>query len=76
MLTIVNLFSIYVLVQRLFNCYPNYSTHRLYFGEVETPYTEKKKTILLNRLQAAWNVHPVQEQQEPTPFLERKFRRS
>ena len=44
MLTIVNLFYIYVLVQRLLNYYPNYSTRRLYFGEVETPYnapTEK-----------------------------------
>ena len=39
MLTIVNLFSIYVSVQRLLNCYPNYFTHRLYFGEVETPYS-------------------------------------
>ena len=39
MLTIVNLFSINVLVQRLLNYYPNYSTHRLYFGEVEAPYS-------------------------------------
>ena len=31
-------FSIYVLVQRLLDYYPNYATHRLYFGEVETPY--------------------------------------
>ena len=38
MLTVVNLFSIYVLVQRLLNYYPSYSTRRLYFGEVETPY--------------------------------------
>ena len=37
-LTIVNLFSIHVLVQRLLNYFPNYSTRRLYFGEVETPY--------------------------------------
>ena len=34
----MNLFSIYVLIQRLLNYYPNYSTRRLYFGEVETPY--------------------------------------
>ena len=40
-LTIVNLFSIYILVQRFLNYYPNYSTHRLYFGEVEAPYSEK-----------------------------------
>ena len=26
------------MVQRLLNHYPNYSTHRLYFREVETPY--------------------------------------
>ena len=26
------------MVQRLLNYYPNYSTRRLYFGEVETPY--------------------------------------
>ena len=38
-LTMVNLFSIYVSVQRLLNNYPNYSTHRVYFGEVETPYS-------------------------------------
>ena len=37
-LAIVNFFSIYVCVQRLLNYYPNYSTRRLYFGEVETPY--------------------------------------
>ena len=29
----------FVLVQRILNYYPNYPTHRLYFGEVETPYT-------------------------------------
>ena len=27
-----------VLVRRILNFYPNYPTHRLYFGEVETPY--------------------------------------
>ena len=30
--------SVFVLVQRIFNYYPNYHAHRLYFGEVETPY--------------------------------------
>ena len=34
----INLFSMYVLVQRMLNYYPNYSTRRLYFGEVETSY--------------------------------------
>ena len=37
-LSIVNLLSVYVLVQRILNYYPNYPTHRLYFGEVETSY--------------------------------------
>ena len=27
------------MVQRILNYYPNYPTHCLYFGEVETPYT-------------------------------------
>ena len=37
-LSIVNLLSFFVLVERILNYYPNYPTHRLYFGEVETPY--------------------------------------
>ena len=37
--SIVNLLSVYVLVQRILNYYHNFPTHRLYFGEVETPYT-------------------------------------
>ena len=37
-LTIVNFFSIYVLVQRLLNYYPKYPTRRFSFGEFETPY--------------------------------------
>ena len=37
-LSIVNLLSVFVLVQRILNKYPNYPTYRLYFGEVETPY--------------------------------------
>ena len=28
-------------MQIILNYYPNYPTHRLYFGEVETPYTPK-----------------------------------
>ena len=46
MLTIVNLFSIYVLVQKLLNYYPTLSTRRLYFGEVETPYGLAQNTFL------------------------------
>ena len=38
-----NLLSVFVLVQRILIYYPNYPTHRLYFGEVETPYILLKK---------------------------------
>ena len=47
-LSIVNLLSVFVLVQRILNYYP---THRLYFGEVEKPYrlsgiqTEQKTCV-------------------------------
>ena len=34
-LSIFNLLSVFVLVQRILNYYP---TYRLYFGEVKTPY--------------------------------------
>ena len=37
-LSIFTLLSVFVLVQGILNYYPNYPTHRLYFGEVETPY--------------------------------------
>ena len=37
-LSIFNLLSVFILVQRFLNYYYNYPTHRLYFGEVETPY--------------------------------------
>ena len=33
-----NLLSVSFFVQRILNYYPNYPTHRLYFGEVEKPY--------------------------------------
>ena len=36
-LSIVNLLSVFVLVQKFLNYYPNYPTHRIYFREVETP---------------------------------------
>ena len=39
-LYIVNLLSVFVLVQRILNDYPNYHTQRLYFGDVETSYTQ------------------------------------
>ena len=37
-LSIFNLLSVYVLVPRIFNYYPNYLSHCLYFREVGTPY--------------------------------------
>ena len=37
-LSIVNLFSVFVLIGRILNSHHNYPTHRLYFGEVEIPY--------------------------------------
>ena len=37
-LSIFNLLSVFVLIQKKLNYSPNYPTHRLYFGEVETPY--------------------------------------
>ena len=37
-LTIFNLLC-FGLVQRTLNYYPNYPSHRLYFGEVQTPHT-------------------------------------
>ena len=39
-LSIVNFLSVYGLVEIFLNYYPYYPTHRLYFGEVETPYTQ------------------------------------
>ena len=36
--SIYNLLTVYVLVRRILNYHPNHPTHRLYFGEVETPY--------------------------------------
>ena len=44
-LSIVNLLS--VLVQRILNYYPNYPTHRLYFGEFKTPYVRVFNTTCL-----------------------------
>ena len=38
-LSIFNTHSVFVLVQRILIDYPNYPTHRLYFGKVEIPYT-------------------------------------
>ena len=37
-LSILNLLSVFLLVRRILNYFSNYPTHRLYFGEVETPY--------------------------------------
>ena len=50
----VKLPSVFVLVQRILNYYPNYATHRSYFGEVKTPWNafhklDQKILNLLNR---------------------------
>ena len=37
--SIFNLLSVFLLVGRILNYYPNYPTHCLYFGAIETPYT-------------------------------------
>ena len=37
-LSIYNLLSVFVLVQRILYYYCNYPIHHLYFGEVEIPY--------------------------------------
>ena len=42
-LTIVNLLPVFILVQKLLNYFPNYPTHSLYFGEVETPHCHTGK---------------------------------
>ena len=46
-LSIFNLLSVYVMVRRILNYYPNHPTHRLYFREVETPYSEWQKPPFL-----------------------------
>ena len=46
-LSIINLLSVYVLVQRILNYYTNYPTHRLYFREVGTPHTYWNVSIRL-----------------------------
>ena len=48
--SIFNLFSVFLLVQRIWNYYPNYPTHRLYFGEVETPYSHCNLIELTDRV--------------------------
>ena len=48
-LSIFNLPSVFVLVQRILNYHPNYPTHRLYFGEVETPYSWYKSQSFIKK---------------------------
>ena len=52
------------------NYYPNYSTHRLYFGEVETPYNIiKNKTLNIDRPEVeALSFPPEDESGERFPF--------
>ena len=51
-LSIFNLLSVFVWVQKMLSYYPNYPTHGLYFGEVETPYRLES-----HHLYAATNSH-------------------
>ena len=44
-LFIVNLLSVFDLVQRILNIYPNYLTNCLYFGEVKAPYSKIGNTL-------------------------------
>ena len=45
--SIVNLLSVYLLIRTIFSYYPNYPTHRLYFGEFETPYRGPAITVVI-----------------------------
>ena len=47
-LSIFNLLSVFVLVQRIWSYYPNYLNHHLYFGEIETQYSASVGAILLS----------------------------
>ena len=59
-LIIFNLLSVFVLVQRILNYYPDYPTHRLYFGEVETPFSKLRSTFSKRRIKtgcfSAWKI--------------------
>ena len=53
-LSIFNLRSVFVLVQRILNYYPNHPTHSLYFEKVKTPYSvqfgnKQKKSVYGNK---------------------------
>ena len=52
--SIFNLLSVYVIVQRILNYYPNYPTYRLYFAEAETPYINIYKKNIQNRDKILW----------------------
>ena len=47
-------------MQRLLNYYPNYSTRRLYFGAVETPYGGETREIIIALVISPWCLLSVQ----------------
>jgi len=54
------------------NYYPNYSTHRLYFGEVVTPYRLGKICILGRpRIAVVRNVHCISSKLSLLWYLDR-----
>ena len=69
-LSIFNLLSIYVLVQRILNHYPNYPTHRLYLWEVETPYIFRMNN--LSTTIVTHGIDPVADRQS-VPKLRNTF---
>ena len=42
----IKYFSVFVLMQTILNYYPNYPTHRSYFGEVETRYCSENDFLV------------------------------
>ena len=59
-LSIANLLSVSVLVQIILNYYPNYPTHHLYFGKVETPYSTLGKQGFESRVEVNARKEPQQ----------------
>ena len=73
-LYIFNLLSVFLLVRRILNDYPNYPTRRLYFGEVEIPYilVWGKQTSLCPRRRQVWTTHCYPREMKPFNLLSRR----
>ena len=65
----INLLSVFILVQRIFNYFLNYSTHRLYFGEVETRYRNKNGWPDERLLLEARKAEKVHKHEQRLPHL-------